>query len=334
MKNMWKIGNVEIDHQIVLAPMAGVTNMAYRKLVKRFGAGLMVTEMISDKAICYGNEKTLEMLKIDPSEHPISIQLFGGEKASMVEAAKYIEAHSDCDILDINMGCPVNKVIKAHAGSDLMRDPKRAYDIVSAICEAVSIPVTVKMRIGYDREHINCVELAQLMEKAGAQAVAVHGRTRSQFYEGQADWSYIKAVKEAVSIPVMGNGDVKTPQDALRMLQETGCDAVMVGRAVMGNPWLLKRMITYLEEGTDPGDPGIEERFSLCKQHAQELIDLMGERHAMCEMRGQAPWYIKGLHGSAKVKNELTKVTTYAQMSKVLDTYEADLLEYMSRKEG
>lgn len=334
VRNMWKIGNVTIDHQVVLAPMAGITNMAYRKLVKEFGAGLMVSEMISDKAICYGNEKTIHMLKIDPAEHPISIQLFGGEVDSMVQAAQYIEEHSDCDIIDINMGCPVNKVIKAHAGSDLLRDPKRAYDIVKAVSEAVSLPVTVKMRIGFDQVHINCVEFAQLMEKAGAQAIAVHGRTRSQFYEGQADWSYIKAVKEAVSVPVIGNGDVRTPQDAKRMLDTTGCDAVMVGRAVMGNPWLLKRMITYLETGNDPGDPSIEERFTLCKEHAQKLIRLMGEYHAMCEMRGQAPWYIKGLRGSAKVKNALTKVKSYDEMSTILDTYEADLLKYMSEKEG
>lgn len=331
---MWKIGNVEIDHQIVLAPMAGITNMAYRKLVKEFGAGLMVTEMISDKAICYGNEKTINMLKIDPSEHPISIQLFGGEVDSMVQAAQYIEANSECDIIDINMGCPVNKVIKAHAGSDLLRDPQRAYDIVKAVSEAVHKPVTVKMRIGFDQAHINCVAFAKLMEEAGARSIAVHGRTRSQFYEGQADWSYIKAVKEAVDVPVIGNGDVRTPQDAKRMLEETGCDAVMVGRAVMGNPWLLKRMITYLETGDDPGDPSIEERFSLCKEHAQKLITLMGEYHAMCEMRGQAPWYIKGLRRSAKVKNALTKVKSYEEMSTILDTYEADLLKYMSEKEG
>lgn len=325
---MWKIGNVEIKHQIVLAPMAGITNVAYRKLVKEFGAGLVVSEMVSDKALCYGNQKTIDMLKVDEDEHPVAIQIFGGDPESMAQAAQFVEAHSACDIIDINMGCPVNKVLKAHAGSDLLRDPERAYAIVKAVVEAVDLPVTVKMRIGFDQKHINCVAFAKLMEKAGASALAVHGRTRSQFYEGHADWSYIKQVKEAVSIPVMGNGDVRTPEDAKRMLEETGCDAVMVGRAVLGNPWLISRMITYLETNVDPGDPSLEERFALCKKHAQKLINVMGERNAMREMRSHAPWYIKGLHGSAKIKNELTKVTTYKEMTDILDAYEHDIESY------
>lgn len=329
---MWKIGNVEIDHQIVLAPMAGITNVAYRKLVKEFGAGLVVSEMVSDKALCYGNQKTIDMLKVDADEHPVSIQIFGGEVESMVTAAKFVEEHSQCDIIDINMGCPVNKVLKAHAGSDLMRDPERAYAIAKAVVEAVDLPVTVKMRIGFDFDHINCVEMAKLMEKAGVSAIAVHGRTRSQFYEGKADWSYIKQVKEAVSIPVIGNGDVRTPEDAKRMLEETGCDAVMVGRAVLGNPWLINRMITYLETSEDPGDPDIPERFALCKQHASKMITLMGERNAMREMRSHAPWYIKGLHGSAKIKNALTKVNTYDEMVEILDDYEKNIEDYLERK--
>ncbi|SDW30207.1 tRNA-U20-dihydrouridine synthase [Kandleria vitulina] len=329
---MWKIKDVEIEHQIVLAPMAGITNLAYRKLVKEFGAGLVVSEMVSDKALCYGNQKTIDMLKVDEDEHPISIQIFGGEVESMVKAAKFVEQHSDCDIIDINMGCPVNKVLKAHAGSDLLRDPERAYNIVKAVVEAVNIPVTVKMRIGFDKEHINCVEFAKMMEKAGASALAVHGRTRSQFYEGQADWSYIKQVKDAVNIPVMGNGDVRTPEDAKRMLEETGCDAVMVGRAVLGNPWLIQRMIDYLETGEDRGDPDYHQKFALCKDHAKRLVAQMGERNAMREMRGHAPWYIKGLHSSAHIKNALTKIETYKELEDILQEYEAYLLEYEKKE--
>ena len=240
---MWKIGNVEIKNQVVMAPMAGITNIAFRKLIKSFGAGLVVSEMISDKAICYRNEKTLDMLAIDEDEHPMSLQLFGGEVSSMVEAAKYLEEHTNADIIDLNSGCPVNKVLKAGAGSDWLRDPERAYEIVHAIVESVHLPVTIKMRIGFDSKHINVVEYAKLMEKAGVSAIAVHGRTRSQFYEGHADWSYIKQVKEAVSIPVIGNGDITSPLDAKRMIEETGCDAIMIGRAALGNPWISKRTV-------------------------------------------------------------------------------------------
>ena len=269
---MWKIRDVTIDNRIVMAPMAGITNCSYRALIKEFGAGLVVSEMVSDKAICYRNKKTLDMLAVSQDEHPVAIQLFGGEIETMVEAAKYIDQYSDCDIIDLNMGCPVTKVIKARAGSDLLRDPQRAYAIVQAIVEAVRKPVTVKMRIGYDQKSINAVEMAVLMEKAGASAIAVHARTRSQQYEGKADWSYIKAVKEAVTIPVMGNGDVKTPEDAKRMIEETKCDAVMVGRAVLGNPWVIRRMVSYIEEGISLEEPTLHEKIVLCKQHAERLI--------------------------------------------------------------
>lgn len=315
------IGNVEIKNRIIMAPLAGITNIAFRKIIKSFGAGLVYSEMVSDKAIIYGNKKTLEMLQVDESEHPISMQVFGGDKESIVEAAKFIDQHSNCDIIDINMGCPVNKVLKSDAGSKLLLYPDKIYDIVKATVEAVSKPVTVKIRSGFDFEHINAVEVAKLIEKAGASAIAVHGRTRSQMYEGKADWGIIKQVKDAVSIPVIGNGDVKTAKDAQRMLDETGVDAVMVGRAALGNPWVIQQMVAYVENGIELADPTYEERIEQCLKHAQELIEFEGERLAIREMRGHAPWYIKGVKSSSYVKNQLSKIETYQQLEEILNDY-------------
>lgn len=317
---MWKIGNVEIENQIIAAPLAGISKPVYRSLMREYGAGLCVSEMISDKALHYQNAKTFDMCRTNKDEHPVALQLFGNDPLTMGEAATYLSEHTDCDIIDINMGCPVNKVIKAHAGSYLMAHPEEAYDVVRAVVDHTDRPVTVKMRAGWDHDHINCVEIARLCEKAGAKAVAVHGRTRSQMYTGSSNNEYIKMVKESVSIPVIGNGDIKTPQDALDMMAYTKCDAVMIGRALIGRPFLIKEIKNVLE-GKENCEVSFAERLDLCKEYARRLCKDETEYTGIREIRGIAPMYLTGMPHASHYKHALTQVTSLKDFNAIIEEY-------------
>ncbi len=319
---MWKIGNVEIKNKIVLAPMAGISNTSYRKIIKEMGAGLIYAEMVSDKAITYGNEKTFDLLKMDESERPIAQQIFGSDVDSFVTAAKKIESEMKPDIIDINMGCPVPKIaVRSQAGSALLKNPEKIYEIVKAVVEAVNIPVTVKIRSGWDNNSINAVEVAKQIERAGAKAITIHARTRAQGYSGKADWNIIKAVKESVKIPVIGNGDVTSCYLAKKMLDETGCDAVMIGRGVLGNPWLIRECVEYLEKGTVPTEIQPREKIAMLKRHFDLLVQDKSEKQAILEIRTHALWYIKGLKGSAAIKNQICQTKSKDEMFSILDNY-------------
>ena len=304
---MLKIGDITMKNPVVLAPMAGVCNPAFRLIAKEFGAGLVCAEMVSDKAILYKNQKSLQMLFVDEREKPLSLQIFGGDKKTLVEAAKVVDQQTNADIIDINMGCPVPKITKCDAGAKWLLDPNKIYEMVAAVVDVVKKPVTVKMRMGWDEDHIYAVENAQAIERAGGQGVAVHGRTRVQMYEGTADWDIIRQVKEAVNIPVIGNGDVKTPQDAKRLLETTKADGVMIGRAALGNPWMLYRTVQFLETGELSPEPTPREKIDVCMLHLDRLIALKGERVAIREMRKHVAWYVKGMHGATKVKDQINQ---------------------------
>lgn len=319
---MFKIGNVEINGPIILAPMAGLTDSAFRKICKDFGCSLVVGEMVSDKAIVYENEKTFNLLKMEDKERPIAQQIFGCDPKTMAQAAKMVEEKMHPDIIDINMGCPVEKIaVKSKSGSALLKNPDLVYEIVKSVKDAVSIPVTVKIRLGWDDNNINCVEIAKLIEKAGASAITLHARTRKQMYEGSADWSWIKKVKESVSIPVIGNGDIRTYSDAKKMMDETGCDAVAIARGLVGNPWLIKQSIAYIKNGTIPNPISKKEKIDMMKYHLESLIEDKGEKSAVLEIRTHFLQYLKNEKGATQVKVALCKCKSKEEIFKILDDF-------------
>lgn len=318
----WKIGNVELDGQVILAPMAGVCNSAFRKICRGMGAALVCCEMVSDKGMIYNSKKTKDMLYFEEMERPISQQIFGNSVETFVEAAKMVYEIMKPDIIDINMGCPVPKVaVRSQAGSALLKNPDLIYEIVRAVVDAVPVPVTVKIRSGWDGNSINAVSVAKICEKAGAKAITVHPRTRSQLYSGKADIDIIKQVKENVSIPVIGNGDIVSIDSAMHMLEYTGCDAIMIGRGVLGNPWLIKEIDSYLRIGEKIDKPSYKERIEMCYKHLDYLLKIKPERVAILEMRSHIAWYIKGMPYHKDIKNMIFKAQNKEYLMEILDNY-------------
>ena len=316
MKHL-KIGNVELENRYILGPMAGVTDLPFRLLCREQGAGLLCMEMISAKAIYYNNRNTESLLEIHPDEQPVSLQLFGSDPEIMSEMAKRIEERPFA-ILDVNMGCPVPKVVKNGEGSALMKEPKLVYEIVSALVKAIEKPVTVKIRKGFDDDHVNAVEIAKIIEEAGASAVAVHGRTREQYYSGKADWDIIRQVKEAVSIPVIGNGDVTSPQKAEELVRQTGCDGIMIARGAEGNPWIFSEMISYEETGVVPPLPDKDAVREMMLRHARLQLQYKGEYCGIREMRKHVAWYTKGLKGAARLREKVNEVESLEELENLL----------------
>ena len=312
-----KIGNVELENRYILGPMAGVTDLPFRLLCREQGAGLLCMEMVSAKAIYYNNRNTESLLEIHPDEKPVSLQLFGSDPKIMSEMAKRIEERPFA-ILDINMGCPVPKVVKNGEGSALMKNPKLVYEIVSAVVKAIEKPVTVKIRKGFDDDHVNAVEIARIAEEAGASAVAVHGRTREQYYSGKADWDIIRQVKEAVSIPVIGNGDVTSPEKAEELVRQTGCDGIMIARGAQGNPWIFSEMVKWEETGELPPRPDKDEVRRMILRHACLQLEYKGGFSGIREMRKHVAWYTKGLKGAARLRERVNAVESLEELENLL----------------
>ncbi len=322
---MVKIGNIEIHGKVVLAPMAGICNSAFRKIIKEQGAALIYAEMVSDKAIFYKNNKTKDMLLMEEEERPIAQQIFGSDVDTFIEAAKYIEKEMKPDIIDINMGCPVPKVaVKSQAGSALLKNPEKIKEIVSSVVKATNCPITVKIRSGWDKNSINAVEVAKICESAGASAICIHPRTRSEGYIGHSDWNIIKQVKEAVKIPVIGNGDIKTVFDAKQMLDETGCDLIMIGRGVLGNPWLVSDINEYLNKGTLPKRKSYKEKVDMCLKHIDYLSKIKPEKLVCLEIRNHVAWYLKGLKNSNLVKEKVYQATKVYDIINILKKFEEE----------
>ena len=317
-----KIGNVELEGKVILAPMAGVCNSAFRKICKEMGCALVCAEMVSDKGMVYNSKKTEDMLYFEELERPISQQIFGSDKETFTEAAKRVYEIMHPDIIDINMGCPVPKVaVKSQAGSALLKNPQLIKEIVSSVVESVPVPVTVKIRSGWDFNSINAVEVAKICEEAGAKAITVHPRTRSQLYSGKADLDIIKQVKETVNIPVIGNGDIKDIESAKHMLEYTKCDAIMIGRGVLGNPWLIKEVDTYLKTGQIIDKPTYEDKIKMCFKHLDYLLKIKNEHIAILEMRSHISWYIKGIPYHKEIQSMCFKAKTKEEITEILDNY-------------
>ena len=322
---MIKIGNVELKNKVFLSPMAGVTDLPFRLICKEQNCGMLYTEMINAKALCYDDENTKKMLRIEEEEHPVAVQIFGSEPEYMGRAAEIMNEYPN-EILDINMGCPAPKVIRNGDGSALMKNPKLAEEVLKAVVKKSKKPVTLKIRKGWDDQTVNAVEIAKIAEACGISALAIHGRTREQYYSGKADWDIITEIKENISIPVIGNGDVFTIQDAINMLDKTNCDAIMIGRGAQGNPWIFKRINHYMQTGEILPEPTVDEKINTAVKHLRLAVEEHGEYIAVREMRKHVAWYLKGLKNSARVRDEVNKIESYEEVVNKLNMYMQDCL--------